>query len=58
MNGVNTYSDVDLYNNGEALTALQPSSIKFRVILLNNYVQTTPVEFLAVIDTFTKSSTK
>ena len=52
INGVNTYSDVDLYyNNGETLTALQPSSIKFRVILPNNYVQATPVEFLAVIDT-------
>lgn len=39
------------YNNGETLTALQPSSIAFRVILPNNYVQSTPVEFLAVIDT-------
>lgn len=52
VNGTNTFSDVDLYyNNGETLTALQPSSIKFRVILPNNYVQTAPVEFLAVIDT-------
>lgn len=52
ISGVNTYSDVDLYyNNGESLTALQSSSIKFRVILPNNYVQSTPVEFLAVIDT-------
>lgn len=52
VNGANTYSDVDLYyNNGETLTALQPSSIKFRVILPNNYVQSSPVEFLVVIDT-------
>lgn len=50
-NGVTTFSDVDLYyNDGTALTALLPSTMKMRVILPFNYVQSSPVTFNTIID--------
>jgi hypothetical protein len=51
INGATTYSDVDLYyNDGTALTSLQSSTMIMRIILPNNYVQSSPVKFLAIID--------
>lgn len=50
-NGVNTYSDVDLYyNDGQSLTPFQSSAMNMRVILPFNYVHSSPVTFQAIID--------
>lgn len=50
-NGATTFSDVDLYyNDGTALTALQASTMKMRVILPFNHVQSSPVTFTTIID--------
>lgn len=51
-NGLNTYSDVDLYyNDGQSLTPFQSSVMAMRVILPYNYVHSSPVTFQAIIDT-------
>jgi hypothetical protein len=51
INGIIKYSNVDLYNSKTVgLSPITPLQLAYRIILPNNYVQSTPTTLTLIID--------